>query len=814
MTHPVLDKAGFFRILSFESIPCEVYFNRERGVTLSVGKLNGFYWLKASKHFYIKAMETRGDGSIYSRLQEITKFMEYLKRNLPEFHCVVYYISGITPRIALGSFRAVGRLQRLFEEYEWVRGQLGDEAVEGEMLRNLELLKHAGTHDIAVRWMESTLELRRRLRERLSKLEAELRGAASILNEWVEKGYAIALVWTVSTSIHICGEEGFPETLSRVLDEIERVDKFSVRARAYQQGLWIEEVREPAYIFYAEYCGLLHPSVQKVYAEYPVLRDFARAVEDWFNARLAYPIRRTGYSEESSTAVAEALAAFLRQVEKVEEIPRRVEARVPLRRFKKPVYLGLVAVKGGDGFRITDTPFMIELDELTKHCLISGATGSGKTRIAQIIAETSSLHVPTIIIDPVGELTGLIKENRDAAKEREFKLDRGFAYSFAKIYTLDDTGIRFGANLLKKPEASGEFLVANADETALILSELAGDLRFRDIFRDVLLGFWRAGETPGFQEFMDAVRSKARDRRIVAKLDRLIPYRILMSGEGFRVEELLGNKLSIFSLNTPLYSDTSKLVIVWFVLREILNYFLAQPHSDELKALVIVDEVHRFYEQGMPSGASRVLENMVKMGRGKGLGVVLATQSIKDLSETLTQANLRILLRILEGEIQQYGLKFGLDLARTLHSLEPRLGCIYYGNKRFFCKFRPTLSMPKGIEDVEEIRRHSMPEKMVEAFKRQIAVRKADEKIELEGKEKPALSDLSPDELRVINALVESGGVCRSKRRLQLKLGFGREKIIRLVDSLEAKGYVETEKFGSSVIVKLSKKVATAKPKR
>ena len=172
------------------------------------------------------------------------------------------------------------------------------------------------------------------------------------------------------------------------------------------------------------------------------------------------------------------------------------------------------------------------------------------------------------------------------------------------------------------------------------------------------------------------------------------------------------------------------------------------------------------------------------------------------------------LLRILEGEIQQYGLKFGLDLARTLHSLEPRLGYVYYGNKRFFCKFRPTLSMPKGIEDVEEIRRHSMPEKMVEAFKRQIAVRKAEEKIELEGKEKPALSDLSPDELRVINALVEFGGVCRSKRRLQLKLGFGREKIVRLVDSLEAKGYVKTEKFGSSVIVKLSKKVPTAKPKR
>lgn len=88
---------------------------------------------------------------------------------------------------------------------------------------------------------------------------------------------------------------------------------------------------------------------------------------------------------------------------------------------------------------------------------------------------------------------------------------------------------------------------------------------------------------------------------------------------------------------------------------------------------------------------------MVKQGRSKGLGVVMLTQTIRDLPEVLTHANVRILLRILEGEIQAYGAK------------------------QLYCQFRPTPSLPRGIEDFSLIREYSKSRVDLEKFTTQIA---------------------------------------------------------------------------------------------
>ena len=802
----MLEGLGFAKIVTFHEIPCEVYFHPGERVTLSVGCVGGVCWLKGSKHYYIKAMETKRETAIYSRLQEITKFMNYLKRDLPEFHCTAYYISEITPKIAINSFRQLPRLQALLEEYDALRGMLGEDVDEEGVLSNLELLREAGVHDLAVRLMEEVMLDRQRLKQRLSRLEAELQGAVSILNEWVEKGHAIAVLWTVSTRVHVCRREDLEAEVREVLRELRRIEGLSVKARAYQQGLWIEEVGEPSYVFYAELVGLLHPAMREAYKDVPVLGEFVEAAEEWFNARLTSPIRRSRYVEEPSTAVAEALAAFLRQVRRVEELPARAGVRFRLRGLKRPVYFGLVAVRSGGKVEATETLFMVELDELRKHCLITGCTGSGKTRVAQLIAESACIHVPTIIIDPMGEFTGMIRENRDAAREREFRLERGVAYRFARIYTLDDSGIRFRANLLKRPSVSEELLVANADEAALVLSELVGDARLRDAFRDALLRFWRRGETPSFVDFVDEVRGVVGERRTASKLDRLMRYSMLMSGDGLDVEELLRHPLTIFCFNSPQYSEHVKLMATWLVMRELLNYFLGQPHSERLRALLVVDEVHRLYEAGVPRGAAVALEGIVKQGRAKGLGVVMASQTIKDLGDVLTQVHIRILMRILEEEIQQYGLKFGLDLARKLHSLEPRCGYVFYGSQGFFCKFRPTLSMPKGLESLRELEEHHAPEKALRTFREQVArVAAEPPRVEAEPSGLSVSREPLTDDERDVLALIRAfGGVVESKLKLQRRLGWGRQKILRVLDSLERKGKIAMERVGNRTIIRLT----------
>lgn len=184
------------------------------------------------------------------------------------------------------------------------------------------------------------------------------------------------------------------------------------------------------------------------------------------------------------------------------------------------------------------------------------------------------------------------------------------------------------------------------------------------------------------------------------------------------------------------------------------------------------------------------MENIVKQGRAKGLGVVMVTQSIKDLGKTLTQANLRILLKILESEIQFYGTRFGLDLARALHGLNPkeRIGYIFYSGQEFWCKFRPTLSMPKGLESKEKIRKHVEEEKRIEVFNEQFEEVKEVKRVERKG-----VTKLSEDEERVMEVLREfkREGINPSKNMVMKRVGFGRQKTLNILDRLKEMGLIE-----------------------
>jgi len=798
----MFEELGYRKILTFQNVPCEIYFHNEKAMTISVGHLGPVYWLKASKHFYIKAMETRNETGIYSKLQQISAFMDYLKHNVPEFQCTAYYIGQLTPQIALRNFRALPQLQRYNTEHSHLIETLGDDAEERRMLEQLQLFRETGTHDIVAKQLELTLAGREKLRERLQKLDAELRGAANVINEWVEKGHAVALLWTVSTNIYACNSADLANILGTVEDELNRIEKLSIRSRAHQQGLLIEELKEPWHMFYAEACGLFHPALLETYRDLPPLQELASSIETWMNARLTSPITRTGYSEQPSTGIAEALAAFLRQIQTIDQLPRKIGSRLTQRPLKKPIYMGFIATRSESRHQPSKEPYLIDLDDLREMTLVSGATGSGKTRVAQIIAEGASLYAPVIVIDPVGEFTGLIHTNMDASKERQFKLPNGISYE-PEIYTLDDEGNQFSANLLLKPNIPEEFLATSADEVSLILTDLVGDIRFRDIFRETVLENWHHEKRISCEEFVETCKRKAQGLKTSVKLERLLQFKMLMSGEALDVEELLQKQLVVFSLNSHLYTDTQRLAVVWFILRQILNYFLSQPHSDSTRAVVIEDEVHRLYAEGAPRSAASVLENMVKQGRAKGLAVVLISQSLHDLPGILTQANLRVLLRILEGEIQSYGDKFGMALARSLHSLEPRFGYVFHGSEEFYCAFRPTLSMPKGVTDYQEIRNYTSSQKNLKRFLETVTTHSSAQTRKAE----QVVSVLSEDELRVKESLESLGGTAQSKRQLAQLAGVkGREKILQVVSRLEEKGYVKTDKVGSAVVVKLLRK--------
>ncbi|MGP8128673.1 MAG: ATP-binding protein [Candidatus Bathyarchaeia archaeon] len=766
---------------------------------MSVIKLDNHCVVKASKHFFIRAMETVGESGLYSKLQEVNKFAEYLKHNVAEWHVQSYYINNITPRIALNNFRYEQMLQKKLSEWDSKLQALGDipEEQEQVMKQKLERLKlAAGTPDALIAETEKFLRDREEIRRRLDAQGKEWKNVTSVINEWVEKGYALAIIWTVSTGFAVCEKNNLETEIGRLEVEIDRIWNQSVKARAYEQQLWLEEIKEPIYTLHAEYAGLFHPSIRDIYKEYPLLQSFATDLEQYFNARLQQSIERANFREESSTAIAEALASFLRHIAKVEKVPGRIQSKIDYGAIKQPVYMGLIATPTQNGLEETGYPFIFDASALSRHVLITGTSGSGKTRVGQLITEAISPDTPVVVLDPMGEFTGLIEANPNVGKETQFKIPKGCSYS-PTIYTLDDEGLKFEANLLKRPNVKEDRLVSEADQVSLVLCELINEDRLRDVFRNVILQGWKRGDL-AFETFLATCRNEAAQRKISVKLDRLAPYKSLMSPSAFDVQSLF-HGITIFTFNTSRYTDSEKLMFMWFILRELSNYFLNQLHSDELKLLVLVDEAHRFYAEGTPRSAATALESLNKQGRGRGLGMVILTQTIKDLPVIFTQADTRFLLKIAEGEMEAYASKFSTDLARKLRTLGPREAYIFLGSEQFFCKLRPTLSNPKGITSTAQLGRYSAPQRALDSAIRRLTNNTPQIPTQTSPPNEPLQQPIvvstepKPDlEHRAVEVLRKKDGISASDLRRALDI-HSQAVITKLVNSLESKGVIKTK---------------------
>lgn len=303
----------------------------------------------------------------------------------------------------------------------------------------------------------------------------------------------------------------------------------------------------------------------------------------------------------------------------------------------------------------------IPLKTMNRHGLIAGATGTGKTKTLQVLAENLSDHgVPILLMDLKGDLSGLAQPSPGHPKieERHDKIGlpfeaKRFPVEILSLSEQDGVKLRatvseFGPVLLSRIldlSETQEGIVAvvfkYCDDTKMPLLDLKD-------FKKVLQYATGTGKKE-FQKEYGRI-STSSTGTILRKIIELEQQGAdLFFGEkSFEVDDLTRineegrGYINIIRLTD--IQDRPKLFSTFMLslLAEIYATFPEQGDSDKPELILFIDEAHLIFKEASKALLEQI-ESIVKLIRSKGIGLYFVTQNPTDVpNEVLAQLGLKV----------------------------------------------------------------------------------------------------------------------------------------------------------------------------
>ncbi|MGB5170082.1 MAG: helicase HerA-like domain-containing protein [Eudoraea sp.] len=314
-----------------------------------------------------------------------------------------------------------------------------------------------------------------------------------------------------------------------------------------------------------------------------------------------------------------------------------------------------------DGEAITDALVKIPLKTLNRHGLIAGATGTGKTKTLQILAENlSDKGIPVLLMDLKGDLSGLAQPSPGHPKidERHAKIGIPFsAKSFPiEILSLSEQGgvkmratvSEFGPVLLSRilnlsnvQEGIVAVIFKYCDDHSLPLLDLKD-------FKKVLQYATGEGKNEFSKEYgRISTSSTGAILRKVIELEQQ-GADLFFGEKSFEVDDLTRideNGRGIINIvRLTDIQDRPKLFSTFMLslLAEIYASFPEQGDSDQPELVFFVDEAHLIFKEASDALLDQI-ESIVKLIRSKGIGLYFVTQNPTDIPDAvLAQLGLKI----------------------------------------------------------------------------------------------------------------------------------------------------------------------------
>ncbi|NER10564.1 hypothetical protein SAMN06265375_102462 [Muriicola jejuensis] len=314
-----------------------------------------------------------------------------------------------------------------------------------------------------------------------------------------------------------------------------------------------------------------------------------------------------------------------------------------------------------DGEAITNALVKIPLKTLNRHGLIAGATGTGKTKTLQVLAENlSDKGIPVLLMDLKGDLSGLAQPSPGHPKIDERHEKIGFPF----------TAKKFPIEILSLSEQEGVKLRATVSEFGPVLLSRILDLsdtqegivavifKYCDDHKLPLLDLkdfkkvlqYATGE--GKKEFEEsygriATSSTGSILRKVIELeqqgaDLFFGEKSFDVNDLTRIDENGRGFISIIRLTD--IQDRPKLFSTFMLslLAEVYATFPEQGDSDRPELILFIDEAHLIFKEASKALLDQI-ESIVKLIRSKGIGLYFVTQDPTDVPDAvLAQLGLKV----------------------------------------------------------------------------------------------------------------------------------------------------------------------------
>ena len=288
-----------------------------------------------------------------------------------------------------------------------------------------------------------------------------------------------------------------------------------------------------------------------------------------------------------------------------------------------------------------------------RHGLIAGATGTGKTVTARVMAESfSDMGVPVFLADVKGDLASIFAPGQDSENMQErirrFGLnEHGFSYQ-GYPGTLWDIYGQKGIPLRTTITEMGPVLMSRI-------------LSLNDLQTDILSIVYRIADDEGLllvdikdlKSLLNYVMEHAKDytdrygRMSSASIGAILRALVALEGEGgdtfffepaLRIEDWMqtgsGGRGMINILDSESLINNGRLYAT-FLLWLLSELFETMPEVGDLdkpKMVFFFDEAHLLFKDA-PKSLLDKIEQVVKLIRSKGVGVYFCTQNPRDIPE-------------------------------------------------------------------------------------------------------------------------------------------------------------------------------------